>query len=45
MSEVKPEEISHPAMEQLQGFEYCIDSNPPWGELLINPTAFAFFQV
>uniref|UniRef100_M8AXF6 Nucleobase-ascorbate transporter 2 n=1 Tax=Aegilops tauschii TaxID=37682 RepID=M8AXF6_AEGTA len=35
MSEVKPEEISHPAMEQLQGFEYCIDSNPPWGEAII----------
>lgn len=31
MAEVKPEEISHPPMEQLQGFEYCIDSNPPWG--------------
>ncbi|KAF7023912.1 hypothetical protein CFC21_036335, partial [Triticum aestivum] len=35
MSEVKPEEISHPTMEQLQGFEYCIDSNPPWGEAFI----------
>jgi len=31
MAEAKPEEISHPPMEQLQGFEYCIDSNPPWG--------------
>ncbi|KAG8077995.1 hypothetical protein GUJ93_ZPchr0007g3081 [Zizania palustris] len=35
MAEVKPEEISHPPMEQLQGFEYCIDSNPPWGEAII----------
>ena len=44
MSEVKPEEISHPAMEQLQGFEYCIDSNPPWGEYprACNRPAFAF---
>jgi hypothetical protein len=31
MAQVKPEEISHPPMEQLQGCEYCIDSNPPWG--------------
>ncbi|KAG2591818.1 hypothetical protein PVAP13_5NG506800 [Panicum virgatum] len=35
MAEAKPEEISHPPMEQLQGFEYCIDSNPPWGEAII----------
>uniref|UniRef100_A0A6M2ETB0 Nucleobase-ascorbate transporter 2 n=1 Tax=Populus davidiana TaxID=266767 RepID=A0A6M2ETB0_9ROSI len=28
----KPEEISHPPMDQLQGLEYCIDSNPSWGE-------------
>jgi xanthine/uracil permease len=35
MAEVKPEEISYPPMEQLQGFEYCIDSNPPWGEAII----------
>lgn len=34
MAEVKPEEISHPPMDQLQGFEYCIDSNPPWGEAI-----------
>lgn len=27
----KPEEISHPPMDQLQGLEYCIDSNPSWG--------------
>lgn len=27
----KPEEISHPPMDQLQGLEYCIDSNPAWG--------------
>ncbi|GAB2231327.1 hypothetical protein Droror1_Dr00010333 [Drosera rotundifolia] len=28
----KPEEMSHPAMDQLQGLDYCIDSNPSWGE-------------
>jgi hypothetical protein len=27
----KPEEISHPPMDQLQGLEYCIDSNQSWG--------------
>ncbi|KAK6124238.1 hypothetical protein DH2020_041990 [Rehmannia glutinosa] len=30
----KPEEISHPPMDQLQGLEYCIDSNPSWGEAI-----------
>ncbi|MBA0779145.1 hypothetical protein Gotri_003422 [Gossypium trilobum] len=30
MAEPKPEEISHPPMDQLQGLEYCIDSNPSW---------------
>ncbi|KAH0449429.1 hypothetical protein IEQ34_020121 [Dendrobium chrysotoxum] len=34
MSDIKPEEISHPPMDQLQGFEYCIDSNPSWGEAI-----------
>uniref|UniRef100_A0A1J3HCU7 Nucleobase-ascorbate transporter 2 n=1 Tax=Noccaea caerulescens TaxID=107243 RepID=A0A1J3HCU7_NOCCA len=34
MDPVKPEEISHPPMDQLQGLEYCIDSNPPWGEAI-----------
>ncbi|AEC08934.1 Nucleobase-ascorbate transporter 2 [Arabidopsis thaliana] len=34
MDLVKPEEISHPPMDQLQGLEYCIDSNPPWGEAI-----------
>ncbi|KAG6493400.1 hypothetical protein ZIOFF_048383 [Zingiber officinale] len=35
MAEVKPEEmIAHPPMDQLQGFEYCIDSNPNWGEAI-----------
>lgn len=29
----KPEEIIHPPMDQLQGLEYCIDSNPSWGEM------------
>ncbi|XP_021724069.1 nucleobase-ascorbate transporter 2 [Chenopodium quinoa] len=32
MEPLKPEEISHPPMDQLQGLEYCIDSNPSWGE-------------
>ncbi|WVZ19109.1 hypothetical protein V8G54_006431 [Vigna mungo] len=31
MATPKPEEISHPPMDQLQGLEYCIDSNPSWG--------------
>lgn len=31
MAAPKPEEISHPPMDQLQGLEYCIDSNPSWG--------------
>ncbi|TVU35054.1 hypothetical protein EJB05_16922 [Eragrostis curvula] len=35
MAQIKAEEISHPPMEQLQGCEYCIDSNPPWGEAII----------
>lgn len=30
----KPEEITHLPMDQLQGFEYCIDSNPSWGEAI-----------
>ncbi|KAJ3695738.1 hypothetical protein LUZ60_001115 [Juncus effusus] len=35
MGDTKPEEISHHApMDQLQGFEYCIDSNPSWGEAI-----------
>ncbi|MQL97900.1 hypothetical protein Taro_030592 [Colocasia esculenta] len=34
MADPKPEEISHPPMDQLQGFEYCIDSNPSWGEAI-----------
>lgn len=34
MAEVKAEEIAaHPPMDQLQGLEYCIDSNPSWGAL------------
>ncbi|KAL8140538.1 hypothetical protein V2J09_006559 [Rumex salicifolius] len=32
MATPKPEEISHPPMDQLQGLEYCIDSNPSWAE-------------
>ncbi|KAJ1689826.1 hypothetical protein LUZ63_013981 [Rhynchospora breviuscula] len=35
MAEAKIEEIvHHPPMDQLQGFEYCIDSNPSWGEAI-----------
>ncbi|WOK91495.1 hypothetical protein Cni_G00186 [Canna indica] len=35
MAEVKAEElITYPPMDQLQGFEYCIDSNPSWGEAI-----------
>ncbi|KAF3781834.1 Nucleobase-ascorbate transporter 2 [Nymphaea thermarum] len=30
----KPEEITHAPMEQLQGLEYCIDSNPRWGQAI-----------
>lgn len=33
MEAPKVEEISHPPMDQLQGLEYCIDSNPSWGML------------
>ncbi|KAG0454870.1 hypothetical protein HPP92_024162 [Vanilla planifolia] len=34
MGDVKIEEMIHPPMDQLQGFEYCIDSNPSWGEAI-----------
>ncbi|RVW31914.1 Nucleobase-ascorbate transporter 2 [Vitis vinifera] len=34
MAAPKPEEISHPPMDQLQGLEYCIDSNPSWAEAI-----------
>ncbi|KAL2475158.1 Nucleobase-ascorbate transporter 2 [Abeliophyllum distichum] len=34
MADPKPEEISHPPTDQLQGLEYCIDSNPSWGEAI-----------
>ncbi|KAJ0081062.1 hypothetical protein Patl1_10491 [Pistacia atlantica] len=34
MAAPKPEEIIHPPMDQLQGLEYCIDSNPSWGEAI-----------
>ncbi|PKA50173.1 Nucleobase-ascorbate transporter 2 [Apostasia shenzhenica] len=35
MSDIKLEEIAHPPMDQLQGFEYCIDSNPSWKEAIL----------
>ncbi|TQD82310.1 hypothetical protein C1H46_032154 [Malus baccata] len=38
MAAPKPEEISHPAMDQLQGLEYCIDSNPSWGTAVMIPS-------
>ncbi|KAL9145049.1 hypothetical protein ABFS82_13G013700 [Erythranthe guttata] len=28
-------DITHPPMEQLQDLEYCIDSNPPWPEIIV----------
>ncbi|CAA2937406.1 nucleobase-ascorbate transporter 2 [Olea europaea subsp. europaea] len=34
MADPKPEEIIQPPMDQLQGLEYCIDSNPSWGEAI-----------
>uniref|UniRef100_A0A7N0U2C8 Nucleobase-ascorbate transporter 2 n=1 Tax=Kalanchoe fedtschenkoi TaxID=63787 RepID=A0A7N0U2C8_KALFE len=34
MAAVKPEEITHLPTEQLQGLEYCIDSNPSWAECI-----------
>ncbi|GKV22912.1 hypothetical protein SLEP1_g32722 [Rubroshorea leprosula] len=34
MAAPKIEEISHEPMDQLQGLEYCIDSNPSWGEAI-----------
>ncbi|KAJ6827424.1 nucleobase-ascorbate transporter 2 [Iris pallida] len=34
MADFKPEEMSYQPMDQLQGFEYCIDSNPSWGEAI-----------
>ena len=41
MADLKPEEINHPPMDQLQGFEYCIDSNPSWG----NQRTFPFISL
>lgn len=35
MAGPKVEDISHPPSDQLSGFEYCIDSNPPWAEAII----------
>lgn len=40
MEPLKPEEITHPPMDQLQGLEYCIDSNPSWGNFLDIPSTF-----
>ncbi|CAN1355844.1 Nucleobase-ascorbate transporter 2 [Linum perenne] len=34
MADPKPEDITYPPMDQLQGLEYCIDSNPSWGETI-----------
>jgi hypothetical protein len=39
MAEVKPEDmVHHQPMDQLQGFEYCIDSNPSWGMYVMSHT-------
>ncbi|ONI24970.1 hypothetical protein PRUPE_2G272900 [Prunus persica] len=38
MAAPKPEEISHPPMDQLQDLEYCIDSNPSWGTAVMIPS-------
>ncbi|CAO2187932.1 unnamed protein product, partial [Urochloa humidicola] len=35
MTDMKPEEMSHPPMDQLLGMEYCIDSNPSWGGAIV----------
>uniref|UniRef100_A0A0C9RMM7 TSA: Wollemia nobilis Ref_Wollemi_Transcript_10547_2023 transcribed RNA sequence n=1 Tax=Wollemia nobilis TaxID=56998 RepID=A0A0C9RMM7_9CONI len=35
MATPKTEDRSHPPLEQLQAFDYCIDSNPPWPEAII----------
>ncbi|PUZ51250.1 hypothetical protein GQ55_6G167300 [Panicum hallii var. hallii] len=35
MTDMKPEEMSHPPMDQLIGMEYCIDSNPSWGGAIV----------
>ncbi|AET04262.1 nucleobase-ascorbate transporter-like protein [Medicago truncatula] len=35
MAAIKPEDISHSPMDQLQGLEYCIDSNPSWVETIL----------
>ncbi|CAA7410248.1 unnamed protein product [Spirodela intermedia] len=35
MADAKPEDLSHPPTDQLQGLEYCVDSNPPWGEAVL----------
>ncbi|MED6160299.1 DUF1279 superfamily [Stylosanthes scabra] len=34
MAAAKVEDISYPPMDQLQGLEYCIDSNPSWVETI-----------
>ncbi|XP_062192988.1 nucleobase-ascorbate transporter 2-like [Phragmites australis] len=35
VADMKPEAMSHPPMDQLLGMEYCIDSNPSWGETVV----------
>ena len=36
MAEMKPEEFMYRPMDQLQGLEYCIDSNPTWCMLVFH---------
>jgi hypothetical protein len=43
MADMKQEEISHPPMDQLQGLEYCIDSNPSWGKFVISLKLLFFY--
>jgi hypothetical protein len=41
MAEVKPEDmVHHLPMDQLQGLEYCIDSNPSWGTYICHTHAY-----
>jgi hypothetical protein len=35
--------VHHPPMDQLQGFEYCIDSNPSWGLCHLISQVFGIF--
>ncbi|CAN6303331.1 unnamed protein product [Urochloa humidicola] len=32
MTHIKPQEMTHPPLDQLQQMDYCADSNPSWGK-------------